>query len=201
VECKSGNGRTPFWSAAWNGNEAVMKLLLEKGADVGSKDTRNGRTPLSWAAKNGHEALVKLMLERGADLESKDTHHGRTPLSWAAENGHEVVVKLLLEKGADVGCKSDSGRTPLGWAAWNGHEAVMELLLKEADLECKSINGRCRSGRLHRKDRRRCEANARERRRGTPELEKAEKALLIIFRLPELLFPASPFFFCRWFRW
>ena len=49
-----------------------MKLLLEKGADVESKDTDYGQTPLSWAAENGHEAVVKLLLEKGADVESKD---------------------------------------------------------------------------------------------------------------------------------
>jgi ankyrin repeat protein len=79
------------------GTRAVVKLLLEKGAAVESKD-RDGRTPLSWAAaQNGHEAVVKLLLEKGkAELESKDKD-GRTPLSWAAGNGHEAVVKLLLE--------------------------------------------------------------------------------------------------------
>ena len=50
-----------------------MKLLLEKGADVESKDSQYGRTPLSWAAEKGHEAVVKLLLEKGADVESKDT--------------------------------------------------------------------------------------------------------------------------------
>ena len=49
-----------------------MKLLLEKGAELESKDTEYGRTPLSWAAGNGHEAVVKLLLEKGAELESKD---------------------------------------------------------------------------------------------------------------------------------
>ena len=49
-----------------------MKLLLEKGAELESKDNRYGRTPLSWAAANGHEAVVKLLLEKGAELESKD---------------------------------------------------------------------------------------------------------------------------------
>ena len=48
-----------------------MKLLLEKGAELESKD-EYGRTPLSWAAENGHEAVVKLLLEKGAELESKD---------------------------------------------------------------------------------------------------------------------------------
>jgi ankyrin repeat protein len=64
-----------------------VKLLLEKGAELESKDTTYGRTPLSWAAENGHEAVVKLLLEKGAELESKDTTYGQTPLSWAAGMG------------------------------------------------------------------------------------------------------------------
>jgi ankyrin repeat protein len=40
--------------AAEKRHEAVVKLLLEKGAELDSKDI-GGRTPLSWAAVNGHE--------------------------------------------------------------------------------------------------------------------------------------------------
>ena len=52
-----------------------MKLLLEKGADLESKDSEYSQTPLSWAAEYGHEAVVKLLLEKGADLESKDSSY------------------------------------------------------------------------------------------------------------------------------
>jgi ankyrin repeat protein len=48
------------------GHEAVVKLLLEKGAELETKDNYRGRTPLSWAAEKGHEAVVKLLLEKGA---------------------------------------------------------------------------------------------------------------------------------------
>ena len=74
-----------------------MKLLLDKNADVESKDDKYGQTPLSWAAEKGHEVVVKLLLDKNADVESKDKY-GRTPLSWAAKNGHEAVVKLLLRQ-------------------------------------------------------------------------------------------------------
>ena len=40
------------------GREAVVKLLLEKGAEPDPKD-EHGRTPLWWAAEKGHEAMVK----------------------------------------------------------------------------------------------------------------------------------------------
>jgi ankyrin repeat protein/Cdc6-like AAA superfamily ATPase len=133
---------TWLYRAAAEGQEVVVRLLLENGADVESKDG-SGRTPLSWAAENGHEAVVKLLLEKGAELEFKDHWYGRTPLSWAAENGHEAVVKLLLEKGAELESKDRGGRTPLSWAAENGHEAVVKLLLeKGAELESKDDDGR-----------------------------------------------------------
>jgi hypothetical protein len=86
--------------AAYFGVVAVVKLLLDKQADVDSKDG-DGRTPLWWAAENGHEAVVKLLLDKQADVDSKDGD-GRTPLSWAAENGHEAVVKLLLRTGLNI---------------------------------------------------------------------------------------------------
>ena len=124
--------RTPLSWAAENGHEVVVKLLLEKGAELETKDEECDWTPLSWAAENGHEAAVKLLVEKSAELETKDEEYGRTPLSWAAENGHEVVVKLLVEKGAELETKDKNyDRTPLSLAAENGREAVVKLLLKK----------------------------------------------------------------------
>jgi ankyrin repeat protein len=138
-ECLTRRSQSALPKAAVYGHREVVKLLLEKGADLEAKDPKSGRTPLSWAASNGHEAVVKLLLEKGAELESKDPGSGRTPLSWAASNGREAVVKLLLEEGADPDSKD-----PLSWAAGKGHEAVVKLFLeKGADLESKGS----RSGR------------------------------------------------------
>ena len=39
-------GRTPLLYAAKNRDEAVVKLLLEKGAELEPKDRHNGYTPL-----------------------------------------------------------------------------------------------------------------------------------------------------------
>jgi ankyrin repeat protein len=66
--------------ATGSGRKAVVKLLLEKGAELEPKDDEYGVTPLWLAAANGHEAVVKLLLEKGAELESKDDKCGCTPL-------------------------------------------------------------------------------------------------------------------------
>jgi len=128
--------------ASYFGHKVVVKLLLEKGAEVEAK-CDDGWTPLSLAADNGHEAVAKLLLEKGAEVEAKGDD-GWTPLSSAVYNGHEAVVKLLLEKGAELEAKDSSyGRTPLSWAAERGHEAVVKLLLeKGAEVEAKSDDGR-----------------------------------------------------------
>ncbi|KAH7114771.1 hypothetical protein B0J13DRAFT_460125, partial [Dactylonectria estremocensis] len=126
---------TDLMLASYYGHHAVVKLLLDKGADAEAKDKLYGWTPLSWAARSGHEGVVKLLLDKGADVEAKDKLNGGTPLWRAATgrhagNGHEAIIKLLLDKGADVEAKDKlNGGTPLSWAAENGHEAVVKLLL------------------------------------------------------------------------
>src|SRR5205823_2412928 len=85
------------------GFKAVVKLLVEKGADLETKDN-DGRTPLSWTAGHRNEAVAKLLIEKGAELETKD-NDGRTPSSWAAKHGFEAVVKLLVEKGVALETK------------------------------------------------------------------------------------------------
>jgi ankyrin repeat protein len=71
----------------------VVRLLLEKGADVEAKDN-NGGTALYRAAGSGHEAMVRLLLEKGADVEAKN-NNGWMALYRAAGSRHEAVVQLL----------------------------------------------------------------------------------------------------------
>ncbi|GIJ89202.1 hypothetical protein Asppvi_008132 [Aspergillus pseudoviridinutans] len=127
---------TPLISAAWNGHESVVLLLLEHGCDPETRDSIFGQTALSWAAWKGQEGVVRILLEKQASTDTLDKLE-MTPLHYAALNGHATVVRQLLESGADIECRHDDfDCTPLSLAAWTGRQAVVQLLLdKGADLQ------------------------------------------------------------------
>lgn len=121
-------GNTALMHAANGGQQAVSRLLLEHGANVGAADS-GGTTALMRAALGGHVAVVQLLLEHGADVKATETD-GTTALMHSALAGHEAVVKLLLENGAQVLKAEEDGTTALMGAALGGHAAVAKLLLE-----------------------------------------------------------------------
>ncbi|KAA0145804.1 hypothetical protein FNF29_08383 [Cafeteria roenbergensis] len=109
-----------------NGHDAVVRLLVEDGADVNKARTDDGATPLFIACQEGHDAVVRLLVEAGADVNKATTDDGTTPLFIACQEGHDAVVRLLVEAGADVSkARTDDGTTPLFIACQEGHDAVV----------------------------------------------------------------------------
>jgi cytohesin len=89
-------GGTPLFIAAYQGNEAMVRALIEAGADINKALLDGGETPLFIAAHQGHEAAVRAMIELGADV-SKAENNGVTPLSVAAQEGHTAIVQILRD--------------------------------------------------------------------------------------------------------
>lgn len=102
--------------AAMNGNEPVIRCLLDAGADPDMPDG-DVITPLMWAANRGHGALIRLLAERGADLNARDARWGRTALMLARPERPEVI-ELLLRLGADPEIRNDDGRNAAEEAAY-----------------------------------------------------------------------------------
>ena len=120
-------GATPFLLAADRSDIALMRALLELGADPLLPNFSN-TTPLMAAAGLGTtepleeageevEALeaVKMLLDLGADVNAVDSN-GDTAMHGAAYNAYPTVVKLLAERGADPQIwkeRNKNGVTPL----------------------------------------------------------------------------------------
>ncbi|KAH7877022.1 ankyrin repeat-containing domain protein [Lentinula edodes] len=133
VNLQGGQYRYALLAAANRGNEAIVKLLLENGADVNAQGGEYSNA-LQAAAHARDEAIVKLLLENGADVNAQGGEYGNA-LQAAAHARDEAIVKLLLEKGADVNAQGGEYGNALQAAAHARDEAIVKLLLeKGADV-------------------------------------------------------------------
>ncbi|KAF4634700.1 hypothetical protein G7Y89_g3402 [Cudoniella acicularis] len=93
-------GRTALHSAITSGNESVVKLLLERHADVNAI-TEEHKNALHLAVESGVCNVTRLILNAGADVNSTDGN-GQTALHKAILGGNEEMVRMLLDFGSDV---------------------------------------------------------------------------------------------------
>ena len=119
VNCADEYGITPLIKAACYGNEAMVKVLLDGGADPDKADINTRWSPLHVAISKastllstpGHTEIIKLLIACGADL-NKANDKGWTPLNLAAHYGLQDIHKILLDGGANPNMNNRVGRTP-----------------------------------------------------------------------------------------
>lgn len=75
------------------GSSAVVKLLLENGADPNKPDN-TGTTPLHDAAREGFCETVQILVQYHANLNMRDQWN-RLPIDLAREHGHQDLVAFL----------------------------------------------------------------------------------------------------------
>lgn len=86
-------GWSPLMYAAWNGHEAVVRLLVERGADV-NRECGDGFTAITLAAKRRSWRIVELLATHGADVTHFDAS-GVSALDAAERARKKRLVELL----------------------------------------------------------------------------------------------------------
>jgi len=122
-------GATAFWRASQSSDLAVMKLLLEHGADPNMATTINV-TPLQVAAGVGWVEGVTYEWSKEANIEA---------------------VKLLLSLGNDPNAQAETGRAALHGAGHKGRTEIIQLLVDagaKLDIRDYGMNGNDAGGRL-----------------------------------------------------
>ncbi|XP_061628523.1 ankyrin repeat and BTB/POZ domain-containing protein 3-B isoform X3 [Phyllopteryx taeniolatus] len=159
INSMSEQGMTPLMYACVRGDEAMVQMLLDAGANINSEvpntvhkhhsvfpETRQA-TPLTFAVSHGHVPVVQLLLDAKANVEGSlqdgMENYTETPLQLAAAAGNFELVSLLLERGADpmLGTISRNGisTAPQGdmnsysLAAAHGHRNVFRQLLSHTE--------------------------------------------------------------------
>ncbi len=127
---------------------AVVKMLVEKGADVNCPRVKEGFTALHLAARQGMKDVMAVLLsaknvdvnQRCNDLPTTSTvDDAWPPLFYAVSRGDEgqpddlKVVEMLLAKGADVKAATRENLTALHLVARSGSDRrdIAELLVSK----------------------------------------------------------------------
>lgn len=123
-----GRGRIPLVEAVKGGVSAIVKALIDHGADVNIADMKDmplattplattearkhipGRpsnmlppgtsTPLLHAFRSGNVEAIRLLLEKGGHFPTANTGH--SPLCYAALKNYTDCVQIMLQSGLDM---------------------------------------------------------------------------------------------------
>jgi ankyrin repeat protein len=79
-----GRGDEPIHHAARNGDIDIVRMLIQRGADVNAQNSRC-HTVLYCAGGHGHLRTLHLLLDHGADASVRFTAEGKTLLEWLAQ--------------------------------------------------------------------------------------------------------------------
>lgn len=141
--------RTPLQQAAYNGDETLVRLFLQEGANINSPARGEiGFTALQgiclWrpAIEEEHQRKIRichLLTNQGADVNATPAGWMYTALGGTAIAGDLELAAFLLREGADINATGSRGTTALDEAAGYGRIDMVKFLLNANALS--SVRG------------------------------------------------------------
>jgi ankyrin repeat protein len=105
----SEQGMTAFLLASYRGNNAVAKLLMDKGADIGYCSPEG--TAIYGMIYKDNSELIKYVLEKGhSPNDTCQFSQFGTPLNFAISLRRYGIISLLLDAGARTGNLNAQGQ-------------------------------------------------------------------------------------------
>lgn len=117
VNARDASGDTPLLSACRVGvrlgqmafpgyNFAVIKLLVENGADVNMATQQDLTTPLHLLCSSSRSDAARYLIDHGAEVNAMDDK-GNTALRYACRERNKPLIEYLLKKGAHASDAAD----------------------------------------------------------------------------------------------
>ncbi len=128
-------GQSALHIAASQGDENLVRFLLDRGLEPDFMRRGAKTLPLHAALLYDRIAVAKLLIARGASVNATDSY-GRPILHALAKSGKSDGIRMLVEQGADVNKPDSEGVTAVCRAIESGHvDTVRTLVSLDAKVE------------------------------------------------------------------
>jgi ankyrin repeat protein len=124
------NGSVLMWAAMSNPDTAVIRALVERGADVNEADPLFSGTPLTGAAGySKYPEIIKELVALGADINKRVNNKETALMITAQYNTNPGIAEELVSLGADINSKNAQGKTALDLARTHKNQVVETALI------------------------------------------------------------------------
>ena len=89
------NGWTAAHQAAYSGEDAMLRRVLELGVDVNAP-CNDGCLAVHYASAQGEKKCLRVLSECGSAMETKD-RDGETPLDVCTRGARELLADLIVD--------------------------------------------------------------------------------------------------------
>jgi len=132
VNAKTRYNATALMFGAMNGNLEIVRLLLERGADMNVRDTFYGFTPMAAAMMNGRVDVIRHLVERGSP-------EAPNALTLALQTKNVPLLSAVL---ANKAVNDNTVAAAHAWALKNGSPemaAAVQTVMNSRGVSSKPI--------------------------------------------------------------
>ena len=142
VTAKNRGGKTALELAVSFRWHAVVRQLLDHGADCRVTSSETGETLLHQIVREDSDAALARLVVRCSDVNAVDRIKQRTALHEAALAGRFDIIKVLVDEGdADLEVRDEEGFHAVHLSV--RHEVILSyLIVKGADITAQSNTGK-----------------------------------------------------------
>ncbi|CAI6091369.1 unnamed protein product [Clonostachys chloroleuca] len=142
-------GRSPLLIVAQQGDELMVRTILQRSDVKANVRSKNGITPLLAALHRGNKTTAQILLDSSKPDVTAVDHEEKTPLHIAASKGYLDIVKFLVrKKEVNINAIDLEVNTPLFLAIDGGHRPVVRHLIDTNGLDFTLQNGNGKSALL-----------------------------------------------------
>nr|XP_051228718.1 ankyrin repeat-containing protein At5g02620-like [Lolium perenne]XP_051228719.1 ankyrin repeat-containing protein At5g02620-like [Lolium perenne] len=124
------HGRNCLHAAVKNGDEKIVKMVMEKCPVLARETDRDIRNPVRHAVLDGKVDVLRVMLEHDSTLGYEINSAGTSLLTDAAYRGQVAAARELLKHCPDAPYHNAKGETLLHTAVLHDQEDFIEFVLR-----------------------------------------------------------------------